>query len=258
MVSDPAPDSEAGALPPSPEGSEGDAGGAARRLIRAARMASLATVEAGVPHIALVTPATAPDLSVLLLLSTLARHTRALAANPACALLFTGEAGEDPNPQTIPRVSLTGRAERCDDAALKARFLAVHPYAGLYAGFGDFALWRVVPEALHYVGGFARAFRLPPRKFALAAGVIDAIAAAEPHLLARLNAQAEALARLAGEDGVRAVALDADGFDLELAGPRTRRIAWPAPLSSPEEAEAAFAALLASEERGARGAGRKG
>ena len=31
--------------------------------------------------------------------------------------------------------------------ALKARFLAKHPYAALYADFGDFALWRITPDA---------------------------------------------------------------------------------------------------------------
>ena len=62
----------------------------ARRLLRAARVATLGTQTGGQPFTALVTPATAPDLSVLLLLSTLSEHTRHLAAEPRCALMVAG------------------------------------------------------------------------------------------------------------------------------------------------------------------------
>ena len=73
--------------------------------------------------------------------------------------MVTG-AAEDANPQTTPRVTVTGLAAVLDDPALKARYLAVHPYASLYADFGDFHLWRVRPLAALFVGGFARAVRL--------------------------------------------------------------------------------------------------
>ena len=45
----------------------------------------------------------------MLLLSSLAEHSRQLRAEPRCALLFTGPA-EGTNPQTAPRVTLTGLA----------------------------------------------------------------------------------------------------------------------------------------------------
>ncbi|MBX6747108.1 MAG: pyridoxamine 5'-phosphate oxidase family protein, partial [Acetobacteraceae bacterium] len=69
----------------------------ARRLIRGARAATLATQAAGQPFASLVTPAAAPDLLPLLWLSTLSEHTRQLRAEPRCALLFMG-APEGPNP----------------------------------------------------------------------------------------------------------------------------------------------------------------
>ena len=68
-----------------------------------------------------------------------------------------------PEPQTTPRVTLTGQAAPVDGpeaAALKARWLARHPYAALYADFADFALWRVRLGGALLVGGFARAVRL--------------------------------------------------------------------------------------------------
>ena len=103
--------------------------------------------------------AAAPDLSPLLLLSSLSEHTRHLRAEPRCALLVQG-APESANPQTAPRVTLTGLAEPVPEAEvppLKARWLARHPYAALYADFGDFALWRIRPGGALLVGGFARA-----------------------------------------------------------------------------------------------------
>jgi putative heme iron utilization protein len=134
------------------------AGFEARRIIRAASAATLATQQDGQPFASLVTPATAPDLSVLLWLSTLSEHTRQLQREPRCALLFTG-AAETANPQTAPRATVTGLAEQVEDAALKARWLTRHPYAALYADFADFALWRVTLQGALLVGGFARATR---------------------------------------------------------------------------------------------------
>src|SRR5580658_6830374 len=97
----------------------------ARKLLRAARAGTLASSTDGQPFASLVTPACAPDSSVLLLLSDLSEHTRHLRAEPRCAVMVAGEA-TDRNPQTAPRVTVTGLAERIDDAALKARWLAVH------------------------------------------------------------------------------------------------------------------------------------
>src|SRR5471030_3333634 len=105
----------------------------ARKLLRAARSGTLATAaDGGQPFASLVTPACAPDLSVLLLLSNLSEHTRHLRAEPRCSILVCGTA-EGANPQTAPRVTVTGTAQIADDPGLKARYLAVHPYASLYA-----------------------------------------------------------------------------------------------------------------------------
>ena len=41
-------------------------------------------------------------------------------------------------------------------AAARARFVGAHPEASVYAGFADFALYRLAPVALRFVGGFGR------------------------------------------------------------------------------------------------------
>ena len=139
--------------------SNDDAIQAARQLLRDSRVGTLATSIAGQPFASLVTPACAEDWSILLLLSDLSEHTRHLRADPRCSILVAGTA-ENENPQTAPRVTVTGLAEVDSRPESKERFLATHPYASLYAGFGDFAIWRIVPGGALYVGGFARAIRL--------------------------------------------------------------------------------------------------
>ena len=203
-----------------------------RKLLRAARAATLATVgEGGQPFASLATPACAPDLSLLLLLSDLSEHTRHLRANPRFSLLAAGVA-EGPNPQTTPRVTVTGLAAIVDDPALRARYLAIHPYAALYAGFGDFHLWRLKPLAALFVGGFARAVRLRSTELAPDPAGVAALAAAEAGIIAHCNADhPDALALLAGEAGAwRMAGVDVDGADLAL-GEQVKRLHWSAPVS---------------------------
>ncbi|GIX09365.1 HugZ family protein [Elioraea sp.] len=212
---------------------------AARRLIRAAKEATLATMAAGgQPFASLVTPATAGDLSVLLWLSRLSAHTRHLAADPRCALLFAG-AARGPNPQRRPRVTVTGLAQRPgaeEQAALKARWLARHPYAGPYADLGDFDLWRVVPQEALYVGGFALARRIAGTALRPSAEAVAALAGAEAGILAHVNADhadavdaiAQGLLRRRGT-GWRLVAVDTDGCDL-ARGNQVVRLAFSSPV----------------------------
>lgn len=203
----------------------------ARQLLRAARAGTLATSLQGQPYASLVTPACAPDLSLLLLLSDLSEHTRHLRAEPRCSVLVAG-APESANPQTAPRVSVTGLAEVISDTALKARYLAIHPYASLYADFGDFALWRIRPLGGLYVGGFGRAARLRVADLAPDPAAVAAIAAAEAGIIAHCNADhPDALAAIAGSaEEWRMVAVDADGCDL-AAGERVNRVRWSAPIA---------------------------
>jgi putative heme iron utilization protein len=214
-------------------GDPGDTAFEARKLIRAARSGALATVaDGGQPFASLVTPACAADLSLLLLLSDLSEHTRHLRVEPRCSILVCGTA-ESTNPQTAPRVTVTGIAEVADDRMLKDRYLAVHPYASLYAGFGDFHLWRIRPLGVLFVGGFARAVRLRQAELAPDPEAVAAVAAAEEGIVSHCNIDhPDALATIAGEAGDwRMATADVDGVDLSL-GERVLRFHWSAPVTS--------------------------
>ncbi|WBV43069.1 HugZ family protein [Pseudoroseomonas cervicalis] len=224
----------------------------ARALLRGARSGVLATQAEGQPFAALVTPAMAGDLSVLLWLSRLSEHTRQLAREPRCALLVQGRAAEA-NPQTAPRLSLTGLAETVQDedaVALKARWLALHPYAALYAGFGDFALWRIRPQAALLVGGFAAATRLRAAELLPDPAAVAAIAAAEAGICAHMNedhsdAMALIATRLLGQAAAewRMVAVDVDGCDM-AAGDAVCRFDFPAPVADAKDVRMALVAAV--------------
>lgn len=49
-----------------------------------------------------------------------------------------------------------GHALRSEEPRHRARFLARHPSADFYAGFKDFAVYRVAVERAHLVAGFGR------------------------------------------------------------------------------------------------------
>jgi hypothetical protein len=141
----------------------------ARALALAADRASLATrlaradqpgLAAGHPYVSLVLLAWEPPFRPLLLLSSLADHTRNLAADPAASLLIDGTAGLQ-EPLAGPRVTLLGRVERHADQGAKARFVERHPGAKVYADFKDFALYAMSVERLHFVAGFGRIAWLP-------------------------------------------------------------------------------------------------
>ena len=221
----------------------------ARRLLREARAGALATCADGQPHASLVTPAPDADGSLLMLLSGLSDHTGHLEADPRCSVIVGG-AQAAPNPQTMARLSLIGRAERVAERSAKLRWLSRHPYAAFYADLGDFGLWRLVPEHGQYVGGFGLAGRFEGDVLRSPPAAVVALAAAEPELLARWNRdhpdRLAAIARHAGSGRGewRLATIDPDGVDL-VCEERCVRAHFAAPVADWDGTEAALAALAA-------------
>ena len=217
------------------DNAKSDAAWAAIKLLRASRAATIATVSDGQPFASLITPASAPDRSLLMLLSGLSPHTRHLRADQRCSVMVMGTP-TGPNPQTAPRLSLTGTATPEPDPALKARWVALHPYAAFYAGLGDFQLWRFRGDAGQFVGGFASAHRFGPSQLGADAAAVAALDAAESRIVAHCNddhADAmDAIALSQGGTGVgwRMVACDVDGCDLAREE-AVVRVPWAAPMA---------------------------
>ncbi|HPA51835.1 MAG TPA: pyridoxamine 5'-phosphate oxidase family protein [Thermoanaerobaculia bacterium] len=136
------------------------------RLLLSSRWAALAVVVDGAPAAAMTSYALAPDgASLYLHLSQMALHTRALLTEPRAALAVSAPDTGDGDPQTLPRLSLSGVAlalvpgtpeYETGQAAYVSRF----PAAGERFALADFVLFRFEPSEARWVGGFARALRM--------------------------------------------------------------------------------------------------
>lgn len=197
----------------------------ARAVARACRTASLATTMAGPneaksggqPYASLVLVAFDHDATPILLISRLAEHTKNLIGNDRVSLLCDGTAGFA-EPLTGPRVTLLGRATKTEEPRHRARFLARHPSAEMYAGFGDFAFYRLAIERAHIVAGFGRIHWLDDYLYV---GETDALIGAEADILEHMNTDhADAVQlyaqKLLGKsgNGWRLCGLDPEGCDL--------------------------------------------
>ncbi len=194
-------------------------GDEARNLLRRARTGTLATINAddGVPYASLVNLATDVQGCPVLLISTLAWHTRNLLADPRGSVMVA-EVPASGDALTGPRVTVMGRFVKVEQGSINRRYLARHPAAELYAGFGDFAFWRLEPERAHAVAGFGRIETIPADEMFPSA---DEMTALEESAVAHMNDDhADAIQRYAGKllgatpGGWKIAALDPDGADL--------------------------------------------
>ena len=118
------------------------------------------------PFVSLVLPALdrRAEGEIILLLSDLSDHAKNLQRDPRASLLMDGTL-ELKEPLTGPRLTLLGEVQVSpDQAGDKARYLAVHPEAAMYAGFGDFRFYRFRFFEGLFVAGFGRIFRLKPEE----------------------------------------------------------------------------------------------
>lgn len=225
---------------------------AVRDLVRGLDRASLATAlpaeDGPWPYASLVLVAVDHDLSPILLVSDLAEHSKAIAGDSRVSLLFDGTQGLD-QPLTGPRVTLTGRASRADDARLARRFLARHPDAGMYAGFKDFHFYRIAVARAHLVAGFGKIRWLAHDE--LQATPAEGLAESEPGIVSHMNEDhADALQLYAGKllgltgNEWRMTGIDAEGIDLRQGG-RVARLAFETPLKAASEARKVLVALVA-------------
>ncbi|HKQ55901.1 MAG TPA: DUF2470 domain-containing protein, partial [Methyloceanibacter sp.] len=149
------------------------------------------------------------------------------------------------------RITLHGRAAPVTDDAVKRRFLARHPEAEFYAGFPDFAFWRLEVEGAHYIGGFGRIFDLAPDELLLSLDGADALVAAEPGIVAHMNEDhgdaldlyATALGG-ASRGGWRMTGIDPEGSDMVREG-EALRIPFAERIATPEAARKELVRLAA-------------
>ncbi|TWT15952.1 HugZ family protein [Reyranella sp. CPCC 100927] len=200
------------------------------------------------PYASLVLTAVDHDLAPILLLSALAEHSKAIAADARVSLLFDGTTGLE-QPLTGPRLTVLGHARRTTEPRLRQRFLARHPDAALYADFSDFHVYRLEITRAHLVAGFGRIRWVEPADL-VGAPVSMALIEREVDIVSHMNEDHhDAIdlyaTRLLGRAGTgwRMTGIDADGFDLRRAG-EVARLDFAVPILDAEQARAALVALV--------------
>ena len=195
---------------------------AAKKLLREGRSGALATLmpPTGDPYCSLVNVATAAEGAPLLLISRLAVHTKNILADPRVSLML--DERKEGDPLQGARVMLMGTAAATDDAEARRRYLARQPEAEMFAGFADFAFYRMELKAVHLVAGFGRIVDLKPQDVLTEVGDAAELVAAEPEILAHMNddhadaVRLYATRLLGAPDGEwRCVGCDPEGLELQ-------------------------------------------
>jgi putative heme iron utilization protein len=215
---------------------------AAKKLLREGRSGALATLMPGTgdPYCSLVNVATAPDGAPLMLLSTLAIHTKNLLADNRVSLML--DERKDGDPLEGARVMLMGSCSKNPDSSVPKMYLRRHPEAEMFAGFGDFAFYRIDITKAHLVAGFGRIVDLKPQD--ILADVSDAqpLLDAEADAIAHMNADHAEACRLyatkllgAPDGDWRCTGIDPEGIELQngrmaLWLPFPQRVTAPGPL----------------------------
>jgi putative heme iron utilization protein len=224
----------------------------AKTLTRSARHAALATVTPGdgFPAASRVSVATDTTGRPGFLISSLSAHFGALDADNRCSLLL-GEPGKG-DPLAHPRVTVSGHARKLSPGEerdrFRARFLARHPKAALYADFGDFAFWVVDPERASLNGGFGKAYEADGSDLLSDAAVAAELERMADSAVAHMNDDhTDAIDRYAARasavgTGWRLATIDPEGIDL-TRGDEVLRLWFPSPLSAAAELRPALVAM---------------
>jgi putative heme iron utilization protein len=196
---------------------------AVRKLLREARSAALATLTRGTgdPYCSLVNIATDTAGAPLLLLSTLALHTKNLLADGRVSLML--DERKEGDPLEGARVMLMGTAAPVGDQGfVRAAYLRRHPDAEMFAGFADFGFYRMAIARAHLVAGFGRIVDLAPAEVLTDTSDAGALVEAEAEAIEHMSADhADALRLyatklLGASDGAwRCVGINPDGVELQ-------------------------------------------
>jgi putative heme iron utilization protein len=156
-----------------------------------------------------------------LLISKLAVHTKNILVDNRVSLMLDERKQGDPLEGA--RVMLMGNAVVTDDPTIRRRYLVRHPEAEMFAGFRDFAFYKVELTAVHLVAGFGRIVDLAAGEVLTDLSDAVALVEAEPDIVAHMNQDHADTCRLyatkllgAAEGDWRCVGCDPEGMELQL------------------------------------------
>lgn len=132
----------------------------AQELLASAKTGALAVLDSTSQHpiVTLVNVVCDENYTPLLLMSTLSAHHKNLLFNAKCSLLISRMGKGDA--LAHPRITLIGEVLKIDKAEKEFLYLSKNKKAALYYNFGDFSLFALTVETVHFNGGFGKAASL--------------------------------------------------------------------------------------------------
>jgi putative heme iron utilization protein len=215
---------------------------AAKKLLREARSGALATLmpATGDPYCSLVNVATDVASVPLMLLSTLAIHTKNLLADGRVSLML--DERKEGDPLQGARVMLMGSCSKKVESSAVSAYLRRHPEAEQFASFKDFSFYKIDIARAHLVAGFGRIVDLTPTDVLTDVSDAQALIDAEAGAIEHMNADHAEACRLyatkllgAPDGDWRCAGIDPDGIELQngrtaLRLPFPQRVTAPGPL----------------------------
>ena len=220
----------------------------ARLMLRAHRYGVLGTLSKkfdGYPFGSITPYLVDHDGSLLILISTLAEHTKNIQHDPRVSLITHDQ--RDPHIQTQGRVTVVGDAElEMDRERAGSRYLRYFPEAQAYFAMHDFSFYRIRPVAVRYIGGFGKINWVNMEHYTLRP---CPLITQENEVIAHMNADHRDTMRnyckhfhqLEAQDATM-VGIDPDGFDV-LADNRVLRFDFAEPVQDAQQARAALAGM---------------
>jgi len=223
-----------------------------RRLVRRQHVGVIATEShnmPGYPYASFVEYVADQQGRPVMLISALAEHTHNIHYHAKLSL--AAHEGTGDHALAAPRFTYLGEARLVPDedlAQYRARYLRYLPHAADYFSL-DFALYRIDPQRIRSVPGFASAVWVSAGDYlALASHLGEA----EQNILDHMNRDhADALraycrkfGRVEARDAAM-VGIDCDGFDLRADG-RLVRVEFEAPVLDAQQARDALVRLAAA------------
>jgi len=220
----------------------------ARQMLRAHRYGALCTLSKkfdGHPFGSITPYLVDHDGSLLILISTLAEHTKNILHDPRVSLITHNQS--DPHIQTQGRVTVVGTAQiSADKDASGNRYLRYFPEAQTYFAMHDFSFYRIQPISIRYIGGFGNIHWINPDDYVVPP---CSLSEQEDAWLEQMNTNhQDAMRRYCQQvHGVEAqtiemTGVDSDGCDMR-ADSRVLRFEFPQSVMDAEGAQRALATL---------------
>ncbi len=215
----------------------------ARKLLRGHRYGALSTLSKkfdGHPFGSITPYVTDHDGSLLILISTIAEHTKNIQHDPRVSLITHDQ--QAPNIQTQGRVTLLGDAALEPDREKSGeRYLRYFPEAESYFEMHDFSFFRIKPIGIRYIGGFGRIHWAEMEHYLVPS---YELMEHETSVIEHMNADHQAALRnycqhyhQCGALEVTMLGIDIDGFDVR-ADERVIRFDFEAPVIDAQQARA--------------------